>query len=139
MTSAIQTQINNLAPKASPTFTGTVSVPGLPSTHNLGCGTNSVTCGTLTCNTGTFGGNTIATTNQIPSLTGYLKQATGLSPAYYNTGRCITLGCDSANNSYIDFHCLDTGTGNPDVRIQAYGATAGSNFIGDLSFYGSNF
>ena len=64
-----------MAPKASPTFTGTVSVPGLTSTGNLTCGTNSVTCGTLTCTTGTLGGNTIATTNQIPSLTGYATLA----------------------------------------------------------------
>ena len=62
VTSAVQTQINNLAPKASPTFTGTVTVPGLTSTGNLACGTNSVTCGTLTCTTGTLGGNTTATT-----------------------------------------------------------------------------
>ena len=89
----------------------------------------------MTCTTGTLNGNTIATTNLISSLTGYLKQATGLSPAYYNTGRNIFLGCDSTKNSYIDFHCLDTGTGNPGVRIQAFSATVGSNFTGQLTTY----
>ena len=39
----------------------------------------------------------------------------------------------------MDFHCLDTGTGNVDVRIQASDATAGSNFTGSLSFCGLNF
>ena len=81
VTSAIQTQLNNLAPKASPTFTGTVTVPGLTSTGKLACGTNTVTCGALTCTTATLRSNTIATTNLIPSLTDYLKQATTLTPA----------------------------------------------------------
>ena len=45
-------------------FNGDVST----NTHNF-------TCGALTCTTGTLGGNTIATTNLIPSLTGYLRQA----------------------------------------------------------------
>ena len=31
-TSGIQTQIGNCAPEVSPTFTGTVSIPGAPST-----------------------------------------------------------------------------------------------------------
>ena len=64
---------------------------------------NAGTCGSncFTCTTGTLGGNTIATTNLIPSLTGYLKQATSLTPVYYNAERNIVLGCDSANNSYM--------------------------------------
>ena len=45
-----------------------------------------MTCGPLTCTTGTLGGNNIASTNLIPILTGYLKQATTLTPAYYNAG-----------------------------------------------------
>jgi len=61
-------------------------------------------------------------------------------PVYYNTGRCISLGCDSANNSYMDFHCVDAATTpQADVRIQASGGSAGSNFTSALSFYGSNF
>ena len=32
---------------------------------------HNFTCGALTCTSGTLGGNTIATTNLIPSLTGY--------------------------------------------------------------------
>ena len=32
VTSSIQTQLNNCAPKANPTFTGTVSIPGATST-----------------------------------------------------------------------------------------------------------
>jgi hypothetical protein len=61
-------------------------------------------------------------------------------PVYYNTGRAISLGCDSANNSYMDFHCVDAATTpQADVRIQASGGTAGSNFTSALSFYGSNF
>ena len=39
------------------------------------CGSNALTCGALTCTTGTLGGNTIATTNLIPSLTGYVTSA----------------------------------------------------------------
>ena len=42
--------------------------------NNVTCGSNTLTCGTLTCTTGTLGGNTIATTNQLPNLAGYLKQ-----------------------------------------------------------------
>ena len=44
--------------------------------------THNFICGALTCKSGTLGGNTIATTNQIPSLTGYLKQATTMYPVY---------------------------------------------------------
>ena len=73
------------------------------------CGSNTLTCGTLTCTTGALGGNTIATTNQIPSLTGYLKQATSLAPVYYNVGRNIVLGCDSANNFTWIFIVLTQG------------------------------
>ena len=46
--------------------------------NNVTCGNNTLTCGTLTCTTGTLGGQTIATVNQIPSLSGY---ATLASPA----------------------------------------------------------
>ena len=84
-----------MAPKASPTFTGPVSVPGLTSTCNLACGTNSVTCGTLTCTTGTLGGNTIATTNQIPSLTGY---ATLASPTFTGTVSIPGATCSAVLN-----------------------------------------
>ena len=42
---------------------------------NVSALTHNFTCGALTCTTGTLGGNTIAISNQIPSLTGYLKQA----------------------------------------------------------------
>ena len=208
--SALQSSVTSCAPKASPTFTGTVTIPGATSTgiisfpttmtlatdisaarlilwpgtgndwygfgmnggtlnynvttgavhkfycsstvcaiissatttfnNNVTCGSNSLTCGTLTCTGGTMGGNTIATTNQLPNLTGYLKQATTLTPVYYNTGRCISLGCDSANNSYLDFHCVDAATtSQADVRIQARGGSTGSNFTSALSCYGSNF
>ena len=185
---ALQSSVTSCAPKASPTFTGTVTIPGATRTgiisfptsmtlatvvsaarlilwpgtgndwygfgmngntlnynvttgavhkfycsstvcaiissatttfnNNVTCGSNSLTCGTLTCTGGTMGGNTIATTNQLPNLTGYLKQGTTLTPVYYNTGRCISLGCDSANNSYLDFHCVDAATtSQTDVRI----------------------
>ena len=67
--------------------------------------------------------------------TAWLKQATTLTPVYYNTGRRIILGCDSANNSYMDFYSIDAGTGNPDVRMQASGGTVGSNFGGTLSWF----
>ena len=39
----------------------------------------------------------------------------------------------------MDFHCIDTGTGNPDVRIQASGGTAGSNFNSYLRSYETSF
>ena len=46
MTSSIQTQLNNCAPKANPTFTGTVSIPATTSTgvitfaNSMGLGTD---------------------------------------------------------------------------------------------------
>ena len=39
----------------------------------------------------------------------------------------------------MDFYSIDTGTGNPDVRMQASGGTVGTNFGGNLSWYGANF
>ena len=41
VTSNIQTQLDTKAPLASPTFTGTVTVPGLTTTGNVGIGTSS--------------------------------------------------------------------------------------------------
>ena len=103
------------------------------------CGSNALTCGALTCTTGTLGGSAIVTLATLQSSV-YLKQAVTMYPVYYNTGRGILLGCDSANNSYIDFHCVDAATtAQTDVRIQASGGSAGSNFTSALSFYGSNF
>ena len=73
--------------------------------NNVTCGSNSLTCGSLICTSGTLGGQTIATVNQIPSLSGYaplaspaltgsptvggnpiLGRTTTLDPAYYGAG-----------------------------------------------------
>ena len=160
MTSSIQTQLNNCAPKANPTFTGTVSIPGasftavlnFPSTmtlatdlsgarivlwprtgnewygfgmnaytlndnvtaattHKFYCGTTvyaSISSTTTTINNTltlassiTLSDSTVLDQTMLKALatnsTTWLKQATTLSPVYYNTGRRIILGCDSAN------------------------------------------
>ena len=89
------------------------------------CGSNTLTCEILTCTTGTFNGSAIATA---ATLAGCLKQAVTMCPVYYNTGSNMFLACDSANNCYIDCRANDTGAGNTDIRIQAFGATSGSNF-----------
>ena len=60
----------------------TISSTATTFNNAVTCGSNSFTCGTLTCTTGTLGGNTIATTNLIPSLTGY---ATLASPIFTGT------------------------------------------------------
>ena len=83
----------------------TLTNTGTTFNNNVTCGTNSLTCGTLTCTTGTLGGKTLATTDLIPSLTGYaplasavftstptvngnniLGKNTALSPAYHGAG-----------------------------------------------------
>ena len=39
----------------------------------------------------------VATTNQLPNMTGVLRQATTLSPVWYSNNRCITLDVSNAN------------------------------------------
>ena len=97
--------------------------------NNVTCGSNSLTCGSLICTSGTLGGQTIATVNQIPSLSGYaplaspaltgsptvggnpiLGRTTTLDPAYYGAGRRIELDVSVANTARLDFHSYDTKT-----------------------------
>ena len=132
-----------MAPKASPTFTGTVSVPGLTSTGNLACGTNTVTCGTLSCTTGTLGGNTIATTNQIPSLTGY---ATLASPTFTGTvsipGATVTgalacstnaITCGNINSSGV---ATISESGYGTVKLQITNVAGSSGYFPSYMYIG---
>ena len=107
----------------------TLTNTGMTFNNNVMCGTNSLTCGILTCTTGTLGGKTLATTDLIPSLTGYaplasaafmesptvngnniLGRNTTLSPAYYGAGRRIELDVSTVNSAKIDFQFYDTNT-----------------------------
>ena len=84
-----------------------------------------------------MGGKTIATTDLIPSLTGYLKQASNLSPVYANSGRRIELGCDVFNYSYIDFHSADPFAlyiADYSARIISYGGSSQVAGQGALSY-----
>ena len=70
----------------------TINVEGVIINTAVKCGSNALTCGVLTSTSGTLGGNTIATTNLIPSLTG---DATLVSPTFTGTLTCGALTCIS--------------------------------------------
>ena len=116
---------------------------------------------TYTATTHTFNGTvkigtlTVATTDLIPSLSGYATLASpqftgnatvsGLgiltkdvttTPAYYSIGRYIELGVSLANYAGLEFHSNDANTVavNFDTRIYSSGGTAGSYGQGALYY-----
>ena len=109
--SSLTTQLGSYAPLASTAFTGTA----------------------------TLGGQTLATTNQIPSLTGYLQQSILHSPVYADPGRCIDLGCDYYQTAYINFqssNVLFTGyTALYSARIVSSGGSITVTGLGVLNYY----
>ena len=114
---------------------------------------------TYTTTTHTFTGTvkigslTVATTDLIPSLSGYatlaspaltgnatlnsqsiLTQSNFLQPVYTSVGRFVELGCSIANYAGLEFHSNDAATTavNYDTRIYSSGGTSGSIGQGGL-------
>ena len=85
----------------------------------------------------------VATTNQLPSMTGVLKQATTLSPVWYSNNRCITLDVSSSNIATLDFHSNDSATSTQlyDARIQVLNGSNSTYGGGSMYIYasGTNF
>ena len=94
-----------------------------------------------------IGNLTVATTDLIPSLSGYsslgspaftgaatlngltiLTQDTTVIPAYVNVGRLIEVGCSLANFVSLEFHSNNANTAAVNYDAQAYssGGTTGS-------------
>ena len=92
----------------------------------------------------TLSGQTLATVNQLPNLTGYLKQAT-LTPVYYVAARCIQLGVDYLDAAYINFHSTAPSlygySADYSTRIVSIGGSPSTSGQGYLNYYaaGHNF
>ena len=104
--------------------------------------------------TGKIGSLMVATTDQIPSLSGHatlaspaltgngtlngltiLTQATTVIPTYSSVGRFVEVGCSLANYASVEFHSNDANTAavTYDPKIYSSGGTTGS--IGQGALY----
>ena len=82
----------------------------------------------------------VATTNQLPSMTGVLRQATSLTPVWYSDKRCITLDASGMNMATLDFHSNDAApsTALYDARIQVLNGSNSTHGGGSMYIYATN-